>query len=63
MESFFHICVKQAQVIRSPLQCPKGAPRNGRVQAPCGITGIPLTRNCVLDTTTRSPALSPEVME
>jgi len=28
-----------------------------------GETGIPFTRNCVLDTTTWSPAFKPEVME
>ena len=30
-------------------------------QPPIGITGMPFTRNCVLDTMTRSPAFSPEV--
>jgi hypothetical protein len=28
-----------------------------------GITGMPLTRYCVLDTMTRSPAFSPDEME
>jgi hypothetical protein len=32
-------------------------------QAPMGRTGIPFTRNCVLDTITRSPAFSPEETE
>ena len=32
-------------------------------QAGSGETGIPFTRNCVLDTMTWSPALSPDVME
>ncbi len=42
---------------------PLGAQDRQRVQAPIGRTGMPLTRNCVLDTITLSPALSPEAME
>jgi hypothetical protein len=33
------------------------------LQPPIGITGMPFTRNCVLDTMTLSPAFSPEEME
>jgi hypothetical protein len=40
-----------------------GAQDRQQAQAPMGKTGMPLTRNCVLDTMTLSPALSPDEME
>ena len=44
---------------------PAEARGNENRQAPAlpgiGITGIPFTRNCVLDVMTRSPALNPDV--
>lgn len=43
--------------------CPQPVPELPGLQAPKGITGIPLTRNWVLETMTLSPAFSPEEME
>jgi hypothetical protein len=40
-----------------------GAQDRQRTQAPMGKTGMPLIRNCVLETMTLSPALSPDEME
>jgi hypothetical protein len=37
--------------------------RGGYTQPGMGDTGIPFTRNCVLETTTASPAFKPELIE
>lgn len=61
--SFLHAGSKLSNSLRDPFAQRRIGTHGILRQPPIGITGIPLMRNCVPDTITLSPGLSPEVME